>query len=122
MALPDGSWYYYRENVTGTLTLSADAQGNVRGALSFPGGPSRPLDGHAFWNDNEQKLSFMVIDQNQTAFQIHTGYLFPSNRSTPNTPAMLAGYFEALAGPFGSVVGTAERSIFGWCAMQTPLP
>jgi hypothetical protein len=120
MPIPLGRWSISRDGVVGALNISnVDANGNVSGMLRWPL-PNRTqetesLDGVAFWNDDERKLTFMrITGRPQKSFQAFTGYLLyiEGDRSKP----AITGFFEA----FSDTIGTAKRSVFGWYARYDP--
>ncbi len=108
--LHSGTWQIRANGFSGELVLSEN-RGDVTGTMF-----GDEIEG--LWDDVSQTIVLMRKNQNPSAIQVYTGYLFRSQGASPldnegDVHLTISGFFEAFRG----TGATPQRVRYGWYAI-----
>jgi hypothetical protein len=121
MSAPVGIWRINANGFRGSVSINADANGNLSGTCDIDAGFTDQLSG--VWNEAAQEVTFnrTLVRNGNTAIQTYTGYLyltqddiFQGQGPSPQpSERLMTGSFDGVG------TGAANgRAYFGWVARQ----
>ena len=106
---PGGNWAVHANGHSGTLNFSVDAAGNVSGTIL-----GDAIVG--FWDEQDQKISFVRTSSSSQHVQTYTGYFFRVAAQSTAPTCYLTRFFATFSAASG---GTPARNVYGWAAVKS---